>query len=725
MPSRYARLALLVLLAAAPIWAAAADDTLGGAYAAVLRGDYEGGRAAVARILSQGETADAKRAAGWLESYHQIVASRDELKARTFEWNVAQGHKAEKPFVALTFAVQAALYAPDPAQFASDPWVAELTARCRGLAAALEEKDRWSDALNYYVLLERLHKDDEEVRNLKERATRHARIEVAYKNEKALQERLRGVDADLLRKAVRVIDEMYYKEPDYNKLAAGALDNLLTLCGTKKLYPFLDGLGNPALREHFERKLTELRSDAQHGKRYTYKDLRAVYDSVANADKISVELPEGLLVAEFIEGMVGELDEYTGVIWPADAADFDKMMMGGFEGVGIQLSVDERYRRLKVVTPLENSPALEAGIQPDDLIVEVNGVDTKDWTTDDAVQKIMGKAGSEVVLTILRPRTGERLPFKLVRRRITLTTVRGVQRIQGDTGAWSFMLDKDAGVAYVRLTGFHPDSRKELVQALEQARDQGMKGLVLDIRHNPGGLLDVAINVVSTFLEQGEVVSTRGRQMQAESQDVTGKAAFKDVPLVVLVNEGSASASEILAGALQDHNRAIVLGERTFGKGSVQHVRPLSNSGEARIKLTTALYYLPSGRSPHKAPHAEKWGVDPDWQLKLTPKEFRRVLERERDSYVIHNEAAGSSSQPASEEERAKALEGLKPEGAADADQTLLSEEDIKLLESDPVKAPDTDPQLETALLLVRVKLAANVPWPREVAAAAQKAQEQ
>ena len=208
------------------------------------------------------------------------------------------------------------------------------------------------------------------------------------------------------------------------------------------------------------------------------------------------------------------------------------------------------------------------------------------------------------------------------------------------------------------------------------------------------------------------------RILPARRERVGGKAPFKDLPLVVLVNEGSASASEILAGALQDHHRAIILGERTFGKGSVQHVRPLND--EARLKLTTALYYLPSGRSPHKAPKAEKWGVDPDWALKLTPKEFRRVLEHERESSVIHNEAPDSANNALSDEERAKNLEAVKSSMAdKDDEPPLLSEADIKLLEADPNPAPSADPQLETALLLVRVKLAAGMPWPREFVAAA------
>ena len=719
-----ARLALALSLLLIPAWAAAGDDTLNAAYAAILRGDYDSGRTAVERVLDTGSNPRAAQVRDWLASYHSVTASRKELKAKTFEWNIAQAQQAladGRAFLALSFVTQAVPYAANREELASYAWVTELTERAKATAQQLEEQDHWTNALNYYLLLSRICPTDDALKEQSEKTARHARIELTYKDEKALQERIRDVDRGLLRSAIKLIDHLYYREPDYREMAEGALDDLTTLCSTTKLRGFLDGLANPALREHFVRRLAEFRNEVagERGADLGYKDLLRLFNQVSDLNRESIELPEGLLVVEFLDGVISRLDDHTDMVWPADAVDFEKMMMGGFEGVGIQLGIDERSNRLKVVTALENSPALEAGIQPDDVIVAVNSESTANWTTDDAVRRIQGPAGTQVVLTVQRPRSGELIPFKLTRRRITLTTVRGVDRIPGDAKAWNYMLDKDAGVAYIRLTGFHPDSAEELRAALQQAAAQGMKGLVLDVRYNPGGLLDVAVDLVSTFLDEGEVVSTRGRLESERRERVAGKASYKDLPLVILVNDASASASEILAGALQDHHRAMVLGERTFGKGSVQHVRPLSD--EAKLKLTTALYYLPSGRSPHKAPKAEKWGVDPDLALKLTPKELRRVIEHERESFVIHNEDPDRENKALSAEEQAKALGALKAEDAEkDEEPPLLSEADFKLLEADPYEAPKTDPQLENALLLIRVKLAADVPWPQELAAAKQ-----
>jgi carboxyl-terminal processing protease len=720
---RHARYAVLLSLLLTPVWAAAADDGLAGAYGAILRGDYDAGRSAVQEVLATGSDANAARVRDWLEAFHGVVASRNELKTKTFEWNIGEGERALKDgqtFLALSFLAQAMPYKADSEELGNYPWIAGLTDQCKATARQLEQEDRWTNALNYYVLLTRLYPTDDALKEQSENAARHARIELTYKDEKALEERIRDVDRGLLRHAVQLIDHLYYKEPDYREMAKGALDDLTTLCSVSKVRSYLDGLGNPTLREHFLRRLGELRSEVEgeRGANLGYRDLLRLFNQVSDLNRESIELPEGLLIVEFMDGVISKLDDHTDMIWPADAVDFEKMMMGGFEGVGIQLGIDERSNRLKVVTALENSPALEKGIQPDDVIVAVNGESTAHWTTDDAVRKITGPAGTEVVLTIQRPRSGEVKPFTLTRRRIVLTTVRGVERISGDAKAWNYMLDKEVGAAYIRLTGFHPDSAEELRDALQQARGQGMKGLVLDLRLNPGGLLDVAVDIVSTFLEDGDVVSTRGRLESERRERVAGKAICKDVPLVILVNEGSASASEILAGALQDHHRAVVLGDRTFGKGSVQHVRPLDSEGDAKLKLTTALYYLPSGRSPHKAPKADKWGIDPDVQMKLTPKELRRVIEHERESYVIHNESTENEDNALSKEEQAKALEALKADGDdKDEEPPLLSEADFKRLEADPCAAPKTDPQLENALLLIRVKLAADLPWPQQLAA--------
>ncbi len=714
---------------------AAADESLRTAYSAILRGDYDAGRAAVGRLLEAGEPAEqAAQVDRWLGSYQNVVSSREELRQKTLEWNVEHSQQElEKGnvYLALSFAAQAAAYAATDQEPAASPWFQELRAKALRAAEEYANSERWTKAHAFYLLLERINEDDEQVKTLRKQAARHARLEIIYENEEDLHRRIKDVEPFMLEESIKLVHENYYADPDFKKMAEGALDNLGALCTTTKLYKGteaagdFDGVANATAREFFVGQLEQERRKVRDRSSFGYKDLIGLYKTIKQVNDKSVSLPEGLLIVEFMEGALGELeelDDYTSIVWPVDAPEFDKMMIGNFVGVGIQLGIDEASGRLMVVTPLENSPALEAGIQPGDLIDRVDGVSTKNWTTDKAVREITGDEGTGVTLTMYRPSVGEYTDFPLVRRPIKLTTIRGVERLQGQNGnGWDFMLDKQAGVAYIRLTNFNPDSTNELHKALAEARAQGMRGLILDLRHNPGGLLNVAVETVSTFASEGEVVKTSGRSEDPESHAVDGKAEFADLPLVVLVNEHSASASEILAGALRDHQRAMVLGERTFGKGSVQRVYNLRRRSlfghalsRARLKLTTALYYLPSGKTPHKDPDTGKGGIDPDWVVELTPKEFAKILERQRNAFIIHNET--EAEEAVDEEAREAELAALKAEEEKDEEKDLLSEEDIKLLRSDPIEAPDADPQLETALLHLRVKLAANMPWPRLLA---------
>jgi len=693
-----------------------ADDQIATVYAAILRGEYDVSRKTVDRLLASGQPdPQIARLGKWLDSYSGLLSARSTLYEKTYAWNVQEAQtalSAGKTYLALSFAAQAAEYAPDRAAFAAQPWIADVAAAARESAQRLEQEQHWAKAHAYYTLLWRIYEGDESIKSRRLRAARHARIELIYEDEKSLERRLRNVDDKLVSTAVQLIERHYFEKPDFRKMAVGALDNLIALSETEQLHSFLDGVANPRLRAYFVDKLNEEKDGLNSDERFSYRDLLRLYNRVGIHNQKSVEMPAGLLSVEFLEGALLELDDFTGVVWPADAAEFEKVMLGGFEGVGIQLSLDEFTNRLKVVTPLENSPALRAGVQPDDLIVAVDGESTADWTTDDAVRNIMGPAGSDVVLTLFRPETAEKLDVVLTRAQIRLSAIRGVNRMPGN--GWNFILDQDQGIAYVALKSFNPDSHLELQDALAKAREQGMQALILDLRNNPGGLLDVAIQTVATFQGDGEVVSTQGRDEPTQSYELDGSTApFTDLPLVVLINDGSASASEILAGALQDNHRAVIIGERTFGKGSVQRVMHMGP--EARLKLTTSLYYLPSGRSPHRKPDADTWGVDPDLKLELTPKEKRKNFDRQNAAFVIRNTTEVTRLDDETRKQRLAELRTELNDGTNDG-PPLLSEDDIAELQKDPCEAPDVDPVLELALLHMRAKLAGDLPWPQQFA---------
>ncbi len=717
MHLRAARFGLVAISLLGLLASAKADERLAQVYGAILRGEFAAGKTEMERIIASGlDDPQVLKAKGWLQQFREKTESREELREKTFVWNVERSKQAlrdGKTYLALSFAAQASAYAADEDELAGEAWVGELRQAALLEARRWQEAEKWSKAHSYFFLLGRVLPNDDQLETFRKSAERHARLEAIYENKEALKRRLKDVDRNLLYEAVRRINDSYFEKPDFRKLAEGALDNLSSLCQTNKMHDLLDGVANPATREHFLSKLEAERQSVAKAEKFDHKALLALYLSLKETNRLTIELPEPLLIIEFLEGALSRLDEYTSVVWPADSNEFDKMMVGGFTGVGIQLGVDEATGRLQVVSPLEASPALEAGIQPDDLIVGVDDKSTKGWSTEDAIREITGPEGTRVTLRIFRPSTGEHLSYPLQRRRIQLRSVRGVERSPAASEQWNFMLDPSLGIAYIQLTGFNPDSRQELIDALRRANSQGMKGLILDLRNNPGGLLDVAIETVGTFLGSGRVVETIGRREDRQRLDVPGKAEFADLPLVVLVNEHSASASEILAGALQDHNRALILGERTFGKGSVQRVLPISEN--ARLKLTTALYYLPNGSSPHKKPDAETWGVMPDAQVKLSPKEVSRILKRQREAAIIHNEK--TSGKMVDTDERKKQLDALKEDTRDEDASPLLTEDDLKALRADPFEAPDFDPQLETALLQLRVKLDGNLPWPRQIAA--------
>ncbi|MBM1632749.1 S41 family peptidase [Sulfitobacter mediterraneus] len=299
------------------------------------------------------------------------------------------------------------------------------------------------------------------------------------------------------------------------------------------------------------------------------------------------------LIEAAINGMLTSLDPHSSYLSPKDAAKMREQTRGEFGGLGIEVTQEDGF--VKVVSPMDGTPAFEAGIEAGDFITHVNGESLLGLVLDDAVEMMRGPVGSEIVITVVRE--GEQEPFdvSIIRDTIQLTAVRA--RTEGNT-------------AVLRLTTFNEQTYPKMKEGLEDQIEaaggiDGINGIVLDLRNNPGGLLNQAIAVSDAFLEKGEIVSTRGRTLEdGDRVNATPGDLSMGKPIVVLINGGSASASEIVAGALQDHRRAIVIGTKSFGKGSVQTVMPLRGNGAMR--LTTARYYTPSGRS------IQALGVSPD-----------------------------------------------------------------------------------------------------------------
>ncbi|MCP5124302.1 MAG: S41 family peptidase [Gammaproteobacteria bacterium] len=302
------------------------------------------------------------------------------------------------------------------------------------------------------------------------------------------------------------------------------------------------------------------------------------------------------LLENAIRGMLSNLDPHSSYL---DAEAFQDLQIGTsgeFGGLGIEVGQENGF--IKVIAPIDDTPAQRAGIQAGDLIIRLDDASVKGITLSDAINRMRGKPNTSIVLTIIREGVKKPLKIKLVREVIQVRSVK------------SRLLEP--GFGYLRITQFQARTEANLQDALQDLQKQNqaaLKGLILDLRNNPGGVLNGAVDVADDFLEDGVIVQTRGRDKDSEQTfNATAGDLLKKAPMVVLVNGGSASASEIVAGALQDHQRALVLGERTFGKGSVQTILPLGNG--AAVKLTTARYYTPSGRS------IQAEGIKPDIELK-------------------------------------------------------------------------------------------------------------
>jgi carboxyl-terminal processing protease len=318
------------------------------------------------------------------------------------------------------------------------------------------------------------------------------------------------------------------------------------------------------------------------------------------------EVDRDVLVRSALKGMLDDLDDHSNYLDATEFGTLQEETSGRFGGVGIELGLVDEY--FTVISPLDDTPASRAGLEPGDRITELDGVSLRGRKIVDVVKELRGEPGSEVTLTISRVPHDDPFPVVLTRAEISVASVRG--RLL------------EPGYGYIRISQFQSNTGREFqdqLKALVEENSAGLEGLVLDLRNNPGGVLQASVTVADAFLTDGLIVYTQGRLPSSHLKyRASGKDELEGKPIVVLINAGSASAAEIVAGALQDHERARLLGGRSYGKGSVQSVMPLSD--DRAIKLTTAYYYTPSGRSIHES------GIEPDVPLDFDDADDSSVL---------------------------------------------------------------------------------------------------
>ncbi|SLN30888.1 S41 family peptidase [Pseudooctadecabacter jejudonensis] len=372
------------------------------------------------------------------------------------------------------------------------------------------------------------------------------------------------------------------------------------------------------------------------------------------------EVDEAALIEAAIDGMLTSLDPHSSYLSPEDAADMREATRGEFGGLGIEVTQEEGF--VKVVSPIDGTPASEAGIEAGDFITAVDGENLLGLTLDEAVELMRGPVGSEILITVVREGVDQPFDVSIIRDTIKLTAVRS--RVEGET-------------VVLRLVTFSDQTYPSLEEQLaEQVAEAGgmdnVNGFVIDLRNNPGGLLNQAIAVSDAFLDAGEITSTRGRDASdGQRWNAREGDLAEGKPIVVLINGGSASASEIVAGALQDHQRAIVVGTNSFGKGSVQTVMPLR--GDSAMRLTTARYYTPSGRS------IQALGISPNIIVEQPRRDPNaEATEEDEDAGFIRSEAdlRGSLENDSLSEDE---IEQIEADRARAEDAAALREEDYQL----------------------------------------------
>lgn len=631
--------------------------------------------------------------------------------------------KNHKDDYALDYAARAYLLADDKKAFRNEKWVDDLVKETIDLARQHEAKEQWLKALRLYSDLSSVDPATPEWKDKLKVATRRIRLLAMYNPEefrkiqelesndretidvfikattqpttrpapksttKPAEDRddsfktdwhqsLKDIKLSMLWDALVDARMNYYREVSYRDLGLGGLNGLKVLATTKGLETAFPGLKDDGKKAefvaHIDNWLEKVKDTTASNEQRLVRD--AITDMGRTNDD-TIRLPEEVFTSEFADAAFGELDPFTSMIWPSDVEEFNKNTQGEFSGVGIQIQSDEDGS-LKVVSPLEDSPGYKAGIKAGDIITHINGKNAKGISLTQAVKNITGKSGTQVTLTV-RSQDSTTKDYTITRQTIKVASVKGWLHRPG--GGWDYYIDPQNKIGYIRLTQFTKLSTDELEHAMTEMQSAGLKGLIFDLRYNPGGLLGTATEICDKFLSDGVIVSTRAdretpnlpreERAKADADDVTG------IPMVVLVNQYSASASEIMSGAMKDHHRALIVGERTFGKGSVQMLFPLAGRS-AYLKLTTHHYYLPSGKCIHREENSTEWGVDPDVTVEMTPEQMRAAIDSRQDMDVLRDAAA-------TPEEKANAAK--------------------KVEKKDPLAQ---DAQLSAGLLLLRLQLA-------------------
>jgi carboxyl-terminal processing protease len=447
---------------------------------------------------------------------------------------------------------------------------------------ALENERRWGEALTHYEEAFRQYPTERDLEQRLQISRMHYDLGRRY-NDRSFRETVAGSSSrqalDLYGEVLLKIQTHYVENPDWRRLAEyGAASLEIALTDPLFIETNLQNVA-PAQIESFRRQLRPQLHLQQVNSRHAAQDAAA---AAARLGRNQLGLREAVTIQEFTCGATNSLDAYSAFLTPGQLSEVYSQIDGNFVGLGVELKAD--HGALLIVKVIAGSPADRAGIRPNDRIVAVDGRTTAELSTDQAANLLQGKEGSMVEVSVISP--GQRArELRIRREHVEVPSIDDVR-----------LVDTAYGVGYLKLTCFQKTTSADLDAAMHKLHRQGMKSLIIDLRGNPGGLLNTAVDVVDKFVDRGTIVSTRGRTAQENYTYSAREPGTWRIPLVVLIDGDSASASEIFAGAIRDHRRGVIVGSRSYGKGSVQGIFPL-NMANSGLRLTTAKFYSPFGRA--------------------------------------------------------------------------------------------------------------------------------
>ena len=620
------------------------------------------------QVVDQYKSISQERQSAREAAYAKVVAELEKFQAPAEVNDVNDANSADDLTSILSVIVKTGEYANEAQkkQLLSDPFVKEAMQKAIDKAAKYEVEGKWLEAYtNCYGWLTAIDPNNEGYSDYAQQLLDKATIAMAFEDSpcETSAERFQGVKKEMFVRAINFLNTRYVSIVNYNEIATKAIERCKLLAevistssrlsedsenNDQGSLDAIKGTLDPKKLATWSKGLTKLLDEAKSASgglaRLDKNKFLDVFDNVLDLNKSTIDLPRTVLIAQFTEAALTTLDPYTVIVWPRQVKDFEQMMTSAFMGIGIEIS--KQKGMLTVSSLLLDTPAFNSNLDAGDVIEEVDGLETKDMSLFCAAKKIKGPAGTKVKLKVRRSSDDKKVDDELfdvtiTRDTIIVPTVRGWQRSQA--GKWLHMIDEKNKIGFVRLTSFSSDTASGLEKVLFNLENRGLKGLILDLRYNTGGLLDSAVDVVDMFVEEGVIVkrqsSSSGRMPIYETANKKG--THPNYPLVILINSNSASASEIVAGALVDekYKRATLVGTRTHGKGSVQGITPYLGGG-AQLKYTMAYYHLPSGQRVESRVEMEKldrkdWGVAPNVEVKLRSDELKKMIEVQRDNDVL------------------------------------------------------------------------------------------